>query len=320
MKAIRVQQFGGPEVLKIEEVPVPEPGAGQVLVRVKAVGVNPVETYIRSGGYATLPPLPYTPGRDAAGVVEAAGAGVQDVRVGDRVFTSDSVTGSYAEYTVCDAADVHPLPENISFAQGAALNIRYGTAYRALFQRARAKADETVLIHGGSGGVGTAAIQFARAAGLKVFATAGTQRGRELVLQQGAHRVFDHHAADYLQQIMDATEGRGVDVVLEMLANVNLGKDLGILAKGGRVIVIGSRGSVEINPRDLMLREAEVLGLLLFHATPDERRAIYGAIVDGLKKGELTPVVGRELPLADAPAAHEAVMQPGAFGKIVLIP
>ncbi len=317
---MRVHQFGGPEVMKVEEVSLPTPAANEVIVRVKAAGVNPVETYIRSGAYPALPPLPYTPGQDAAGVIEAIGDDVKNVRVGDRVFTSRTISGSYAEFALCDDAEVHPLPEKISFAQGAAVNIPYATAYRALFQRANAQPDEIVLVHGATGGVGTAAVQFARAAGLTVFGTAGSERGEKLVLEQGAHRVFNHHAPDYLQQITAATEGRGVNVILEMLANVNLGKDLTILAKKGRVIVIGSRGKVEINPRDVMLRESDILGLLLFNADDRERRAIYAAIVDGLEDGTLNPIIGRELPLAEAPAAHEAILQPGAFGKIVLVP
>lgn len=320
MKAIRVHQFGGPEVLKIDEIPVPQPAPKQVLVRVQAVGVNPVETYIRSGAYAALPPLPFTPGMDAAGTIEAAGSDVKNVRVGDRVFTSRTLTGAYAEFALCEATEVHSLPERVSFAQGAALNIPYATAYRGLIQRAKAQRGEIILVHGATGGVGTAAVQFARAAGMTVFGTAGSAPGEQHVLAQGAHRVFNHRAPDYLQQISAATEGRGVHVILEMLANVNLGHDLTLLAKHGRVIVIGSRGKVEINPRDAMARDADIRGVMLGNAEPDERAAIYAAIVAGLRDGTLNPVVGRELPLAEAASAHEAIMQPGALGKIVLVP
>lgn len=319
MKAIRVHQFGGPEVLRLEEIAVPEPGAKQILVRVRAAGVNPVETYIRAGTYAALPRLPYTPGKDAAGVVEAVGAEVASVRVGERVYTSGTSTGAYAEFTLCEANDVHPLPEKVSFAQGAAINTPYATAYRALFQRAKALAEETVLVHGASGGVGTAAVQLARAAGLVVFATGGTERGRKLASENGAHHVFDHHAPDYLEKAIAQTNG-GFDIILEMLANVNLGKDLPALAKSGRVVVIGSRGKVEINPRDVMSRDAAILGMVLSNAPKEEVADIYRAVGEGLENGTLRPVVGKEFPLAQAAKAHEAVLEAGAFGKIVLIP
>lgn len=320
MKAIRVQEFGGPEVLRFEEVPDPKPGEGQVLVRVRAVGVNPVDTYIRTGTYAVKPQLPYTPGLDAAGVIEAVGEGVKRLQVGDRVYTAGSATGTYAELAVCEEKQVHPLPERVSFVEGAGVFTPYATAYRALFQRAQGRAGETVFVHGASGGVGIAALQLARAAGLRVIGTGGTEQGRKLAEEQGAHHVLDHHAPDYLKQLTSLTEGRGPDVILEMLANVNLNKDLGVLGKGGRVVVIGSRGEVEINPRLAMSRDAVVLGMSLFNASPQELSSIHAALVAGLEAGTLRPIVGRQFPLADAARAHEEVLKPGAHGKIVLTP
>ena len=235
MKAIRVHQFGDPDVLKFEEVPDPKPAAGQVLMRIKAAGVNPVETYIRKGIYGPRQ-FPYTPGSDAGGVVEAVGPGVLDLKIGQRVYVSGSVTGTYAELAICNAADVHPLPEKISFEQGAALGVPYATAYFGLHLRGHAMAGETVLVHGASGGVGIAAVQWARAAGLTVIGTAGTPNGLKLVTQQGAHYVLDHTSKDYLKTLMSLTKDAGVELVLEMAAHVNLGKDLTILAKGGRVV------------------------------------------------------------------------------------
>jgi NADPH2:quinone reductase len=320
MRAIRVSEFGGPEVLKVQEMPDPVPDSGQVLVRVKAAGVNPVDTYIRAGVYARKPNLPYTPGTDAAGIVEAVGPNVKRVKPGDRVYTNGSITGVYAELALCEQSRAHPLPPKVSFAQGAALGVPYGTAYRALFQRGHAQAGETVLVHGASGGVGVACVQFARAAGLTVIGTGGSEKGRALVAEQGAHHVVDHRAADYEKQIMSIVEGRGVNLVMEMLANVNLAKDLTMLAPGGRVVVIGNRGSIEINPREAMAREAAILGLILFAATDAELASIHAAIVAGLETGTLRPVVGREQPLAEAPQAHQLVMESGAYGKIVLVP
>jgi NADPH:quinone reductase len=320
MKAVRVKQFGGPEVLTIEDVPDLQPGPGQVLVRIHAAGVNPADTYMRTGTYAIKPSLPYTPGFDGAGVVLSAGAGVTRFASGDRVYLARSVSGTYAEQALCLEAQVHPLPEKISFAQGAALGVPYATAYRALFQVAHALPAETVLVHGASGGVGIASVQLGRAAGITVIGTAGTDRGRTLVCEQGAHHVLDHHASDFAEQISKLTGGRGVDVILEMLANKNLGKDLPMLARHGRVVVIGSRGPVEITPRDTMGRDSKILGMMLFNASEQEMASIHAAIVAALETGAARPIVGHEMPLAEAARAHEAVMQSGAHGKIVLIP
>jgi NADPH2:quinone reductase len=320
MKAIRVQQFGGPEALQLAEVPDLTPGPGQVVVQIHAAGINPVETYIRAGKYARLPELPYTPGSDAAGVVAAVGAGVSPWKVGDRVYLAGSLSGTYAEMALCEPTQLHPLPETVSFPQGAALGVPYTTAHLALFFRGQARSGETVLVHGATGGVGVAAVQLAHAAGLRVLATGGTEAGRALVTREGADLVFDHHASNYTQAILDRTGGRGVDLILELLANVNLGKDLPMLAPGGRVLVVGSRGTVEINPRDLMVRNADIRGFMGFGIDPEILSTTHAALLRGLEKGELRPVIGREFPLAQASDAHRAVMEPGASGKIVLTP
>ncbi len=320
MKAIRVSEYGSPSVLKLEEVPAPQAGPNQVLIRNHAVGVNPVDTYLRANVDNRGPKLPYTPGSDAAGVAEAVGSGVTGVKAGDRVYVGGTLTGAYAELSLCEQSQVHPLPVNVSFAQGAAMNVPYATAYHALFNRGHGQAGETVLVHGASGGVGIGAVQLARARGLTVIGTAGTDRGRWLVLEQGAHHVLDHGAPDYLDELLRLTGGRGVDVVLEMLSNVNLQKDLGIVAMRGRIVVIGSRGTIEINPRLAMNKDAAILGMALFHATPAQLAGIHAALGEGLSNGTLRPVIGQELPLAQAPRAHEAVMEAGHHGKIVLVP
>jgi NADPH2:quinone reductase len=319
MRAIVVRAFGGPEVMTLEDVPPPTPGPGQVALRVRAVGVNPVDTYIRTGTYARKPSLPYTPGTDVAGTVDAVGTGVTRVKPGDRVYAHAAV-GGYAEVALCEDWQAHPLAARVSFSQGAAIGVPYATAWRALFLRARARAGETVLVHGGSGGVGTAAIQIARAHGLQVIATAGTPEGAALASAQGAHHVLNHREAGYLQRVPEITSGLGVDVVLEMLANVNLDRDLDVIARGGRVVVIGNRGRVEIDPRKAMGKDGAILGMTLFNATREELHEIHAGLTAGLEAGTLTPVVGRELPLADAVKAHIAVMEPGALGKIVLVP
>jgi NADPH2:quinone reductase len=320
MKAIRVHAYGDPEVMGLETVAEPEPGPGQVLVRVYAIGVNPVETYIRAGIYAQAAPLPYTPGTDAAGVVEALGPGVSRVELGDRVYTSHSLSGTYAEKTLCLESQVHPLPADVSFEQGAGVTVPYAAAYRALFQRARVAAGEVVLIHGASGGVGVAAVQLGAAFGLTVIGTAGTEAGRALATVQGAHYVLDHHDPDHYQQALALTEQRGVDIILEMLAKENLGDDLKILANGGRVVVIGTRGTVTIDPRDTIAKETSILGMYIWNASDKETAGIHAALGAGLANGTLRPIIGKKLPLCEAPQAHHEVIEGKAYGKIVLIP
>jgi NADPH2:quinone reductase len=320
VKAIRVHRAGDPEVLGIEDVPEPVPGPGEVLIRVRAAGVNPVDTYLRAGTHGYRPEVPYTPGKDAAGVVAAVGEGISRVRPGERVYAAGSLSGTYAEFALCAETQVHPLPPPVTFAQGAGLGVPYAAAYRALFQRAHAAAGECVLVHGATGGVGIAAVQWARAAGLRVIGSAGEVAGQRLVAEQGAHEVVDHADPDHWTRVLELTSGRGVDLLLEMLANVNLGPDLRVLAPGGRAVVIGSRGPVEIDPRDLMQREASVLGLMLARATEGETRATHAALVAGLESGALRPVVGQEMPLAQAPEAHRLVTTWAGYGKIVLVP
>jgi NADPH:quinone reductase len=325
MRAIVVRQLGGPEGLKLEEVPPPQPRAGEVLVRVRAAGVNPVDTYIRAGAHARKAVPPYTPGFDGAGEIEAVGAGVTRFAAGDRVYIGGGTgsqpagVGTYAELVVATPDQAHPLPAGISFAQGAALGIPYATAYRALFQRGGARPSETVLVHGATGGVGLAAVQMARAHGMTVIGSGGTDAGLEMVSAHGANVVVSHREQGYTDTIMKATAGVGVDLIIEMAAHVNLDRDLGLLARYGRVVIVGNRGRVEINPRDAMGRDADIRGLMLFNVAQDEMVEIHAALGAGLTNRTLNPVVGREMPLADAARAHEAIMEPGALGKIVLM-
>lgn len=320
MKAIRVNEFGPPEAMRVEDLPGLVPGAGQVVVSVKAAGVNPVDTYIRSGLYRPDLKLPYTPGLDGAGVISAVGEGVNHRKIGQRVYVAWSLSGTYAEEVLCNEFQTHPLPDGITFGQGAAIGVPYGAAYRALFQRAAARAGETVLVHGASGGVGIAAVQLARSNGLRVIGTAGSEEGRALVLAQGAHHVLNHREEGYLDQLPKLTCGKGVDVILEMLANVNLDKDLQAVATGGRVVIIGSRGRVEIDPRNAMGREVSILGMTLYNADDRELASMHAAFAAGLENGSLRPVISRELPLGEAVRAHHQVIESSTLGKIVLIP
>ncbi|NWI18119.1 QOR oxidoreductase, partial [Crypturellus soui] len=322
MRAVRVFEFGGPEVLKLQtDVPIPVPKENQVLIKVRACGVNPVETYIRSGTYARKPALPYTPGSDVAGVIESVGEHMTAFKKGDRVFTTGTLSGGYADFTVAAVNSVFPLSDKLDFKQGAAVGVPYFTAYRALFQKGCAKAGESVLIHGASGGVGIAACQLARARGLKVLGTAGTAEGMDTVLRNGAHQAFNHREAGYVDKIKEYTGTKGVDIIIEMLSNVNLATDLHLLAYGGRVMVVGCRGPIEINPRDTMSKESSIIGVSLFLATEEERNECAAAVLDGVEAGWLKPGVGSEYPLEKVAKAHEDIIHSsGARGKMVLLP
>ncbi|XP_015767371.1 PREDICTED: quinone oxidoreductase-like [Acropora digitifera] len=278
MRAIRVSSFGGPEVLKLlADVPVPSVSNGQVLVKIGAAGINPVDTYIRSGGYARKPALPYTPGSDGAGVVHCVGDGVKQFKEGDRVYVCGSISGTYAEYTLCNSHNVYALPSHLSFSQGAAIYVPYYTAYRALIQR-----------YGFHQKCLTPTAHFRIEAGLC---------------------------------FKDGTDGHGADVIIEMLANVSLAKDLQLVALKGRIGIVGNRGTIEMNPRETMAKESSIVGVMLGHATESERQEMAAAIGAGLQKGILNPVVGKEYELSKAPEAHKDIIEnSGAKGKLVLVP
>lgn len=319
MRAVVVSEFGGPEVMKVVDHTLPELSAGQVLIAVEAIGINPVETYIRAGTYPMLPELPYTPGGNVAGTVEACGPGVDTLRVGDRVYSAQTVTGAYAEKTICEMDTVFALPESLSFSQGTALGVPAATAWRALFIRGEAKSGERLLVHGASGSVGQAAVQLGRAAGLQVFGTAGSLEGCELVEQLGATAIT-HTSPNYDQELLSLGGGVGFDLILEMLANKNLEMDLNLLAPNGRVVIIGSRGRIEIDPRATMGKETDIRGLALFHATKEEMIETHKGLAAAMAAGNLSPNISKELSLDEASVAHELVMKDGNGGKIVLIP
>ncbi|XP_043820361.1 quinone oxidoreductase-like isoform X2 [Dromiciops gliroides] len=320
MKAIRVFEFGGPEVLKLQDdVPVPEPGDNEVLIKVFVCGINTVENCIQSGTHIWTPALPYTPGTDVSGVVEAVGKHVKNFKIGDKVFTTNTVTGGYAEYTVASQDTVFLLPEKLGFAQGACIGIPYFTAYRALIHKAQATPGETVLIHGASGGVGVAACQMARAYGLKVLGTASTDLGTRIARVNGAHKVFDHTETDYVDKIKEYVGEEGVNVIIEMLANVNLSKDLQLLSQGGRVIIVGSRGPIEINPRDTMKKEASIIGVSLYSSSKEESQQCLDAILAGIESGWLCLGIGPHYDLKHVAWAYKDMNGEAASGKKILI-
>lgn len=318
MRALRIHKFGGPDTLKLEDIPVPSVGDSEVLVRVHAAGINPVDTYIREGAYATLPKLPAILGREIAGRVEDVGEGVSSVKKGDRVFALLHENGGYAEYVVCQQDNVFPLSEKLTFSQGSGLCIPYFTAYRALVTKCHIKPGEILLVHGASGAVGIAAVQIAKAYGLTVAGTAGSIEGMDLVKKVGADHVFNHREKGYLNNAVAAIGGHGFDIVLENLANVNLGADLTVLNQQARVAVVGSRGTVEVNPRSLMLTEGSLIGVLLPGATKEETKETAEVILKGIESGWVNPVVAREYMLDEAAQAHHDIIHnSGAKGKLV---
>lgn len=304
-------------MLKCDHLPELKPGPEQILVRIFAAGLNPVDGYIRSGNYFRLPALPYTPGMDGAGLIEAVGSQVRGYRRGQRVYLSGSISGTHAELCLCLPTQIHPLPPQVSFEEGACLGIPYATANYALFHRASPRRGQTVLIHGATGGVGIAALQLAKRAGLRVIATGGSEAGRALLQKQGADLVFDHHHPGYHQDILESTNQAGVDVILELLANVNLGRDIPLVSHGGCIVVVGCRGPVQIQPRDLMMREADIRGAMILHAPSGVLARVHNDMLSGLTDGSIKPVVRATFELEQARQAAELQLLPGACGKVV---
>jgi len=324
MKAIRVHAFGGPEVLQLDDIDEPSPGPGEVVVRVHAAGVNPADTYMRTGTYRIVPDLPYIPGGDAGGVIDAVGPGVDGFAVGDRVFAGAALgfdfTGCYAEKVKRPAKHVLQIPDSVSFAEASAFGVSYPTAHMALFLRGGAQAGEAVFIHGASGSVGTAAIQLAKHAGMTVIGSAGSQAGMDLVRREGADHAVNHAEAGYLDAVRDYTGGKGPDLILEMLANVNLAADMDLAGMFGRIIVIGNRGEITVNPRVAMMKELDIRGIMLWNAREDEVAVMMKDTLAGVVDGAVRPVIGREFPLAEASTAQAQVLESGNGGKIVLVP
>jgi NADPH2:quinone reductase len=321
MRRVEVAAYGAEEVLRPAEFEPSEPGPRDVEIELQAAGVNPADTYLRGGGYEFIDPgLPFAPGFDGAGVVSRVGSAVDALTVGDRVWVCTipaRTVGTYAETLVCDSGVARPLPDSVGFDAGAAIGVPYITAYRALVQRGGARPGETVLVHGASGGVGIATVQVARALGLHVIGTAGTAGGRDLVLSNGARHVLDHRIPGHLDVLRELTDGRGIDLVIEMVAGANLGDDIDALARGGRIVIVGSRGPVEILPRGLMVAEADIRGTALWNMSPSDFAEAFDAIGAWLAAGAIAPVVGRVLPLAEAAEAHRLIVS-GSAGKIVL--
>ena len=323
MNAIRVKEFGGPEVLILEEVQTLQPGAAQVLVRMHAIGINPVETYIRAGTYARLPELPYTPGNDGAGVVEQVGAGLSEFKAGDRVYTAGSVSGTYAELALCKADQLHPLPPNVSFAQGAAIGTPYATAYRGLLQRGEAKPGETVLVHGASGGVGTGCVLLAKMLGAEVIACASSADKIQRLQDLGADHVINYKDTDFSKWAIEKFgkpqrrnyEG-GVDVVINFTGGDTWAPTLKCVKRGGKILVCGATAGFDPKEdlRYIWSFELKVIGSNSFY---DENLK---ALMDLIVQGKMKPVIDEVLPLAQAAHGLKLIEDREVFGKVIVCP
>lgn len=322
MKAILIKQFGGAEQLQIGNVSLPCIHEHHVKVKLHAAGINPSDVYTATGTYAVKPNLPYTPGNDGAGVVVEVGADVKGVKVGDRVFVvggkSKVFTGTMAAEIVCEATAVHPLPEHISFEQGAGLGVPALTAYRALVDRAQLKAGQTVFIHGASGAVGLIAVQMAKHLGATVIGTASREEGKALVKEAGADIVLDHITEETVASVLDVTNGEEPDVIIEFLANVNLQADLMLVKKRGVIVVIGNRGDITINPRLMMQKECDVRGMVLWNMTQEEYEAVTSGVTTMLQQQAFAPVVRQAFPFEEASAAFQEVIDGTGNGKVVV--
>jgi len=316
--AVRVPAAGPSSIMRLETLPpLAYPSRGEIAVLVKYSGVNPVETYIRSGAYASVPPYPFTPGGCCSGIVTSVGEGVEKFSIGDRIYSARTVSGSYAERALINASFAWHLPSSIGFAEGAALGVPYHTAYRAVFTKARLKRNQTILVHGASGAVGVACVQMAKSAGCRVIGSAGSEAGRKAISEY-CDVVVSHGD---INRVLEFTNGTGVDAIIEMAAHKNLGADLKMLATGGTVVVVGSRGPIEVNPRDVMSRESTITAVMLWHAKPREFDEAAEYIADGLKSCKLKPLVGQIFEgLEKAADAHDEVIEhvKGTVGKIVI--
>jgi NADPH2:quinone reductase len=323
MNAVQVHKLGGPEVLEYStNVPRPKPGPDDVLVQIKAVGVNPVDVLIRTG---TFPPkqFPYIPGADFAGIVAEVGSNVTDLKVGQRVYGSDLTAydgmNAYAQFIAIKHNLAHPLHDNLTFSQGASLPIPYFTAYRALYHIAQAKPGETVFVHGASGGVGIAVVQISSGLGLTVIGTASTPEGRELAKKAGAHFIFNHYEEGYLEKVKEAAGEKGIDLIIESIADKNLKKDISLIRNKGRIIVVGGVTDIAISPLDVFVHEVIMKGVIVYSITNEEMFETREALYAGAKAGWLNPFIWKEFPLEKAADAQVLLKSgSGARGKIIL--
>ncbi len=322
MKAITFNQLGGPEVLKLDEVPKPELKPGRVLVKNRAIGVNFADILFRQGQYVTMARLPDSPGLEGAGLVEAVGEGVENLKPGDRVAYISVKT--YAEYALAPAAQVIPIPDFMSFEEGAAFPIQVLTAYHMLNTIHRTTPDQVVLVHSAAGGVGLAAVQIAKAIGAHVIGTVSSASKAELVKEYGADAVINYVTHDFAAEAMRITNNRGVDLILDAVGEPTLRMGLRCMAPFGHLIVYGRAGGAPepLNLFALFEKSLTVSGFVLYTVSSRPRLMRQGidACFQLMREGKLRLLIGDTFPLAQAADAHRSMESRQSVGKLLLIP
>lgn len=323
MKAVRFHQFGGPEVLRVEDLPIPEVGPEGVLIRVAAAGVNYSDLMRRAGSYSPTISLPYALGVEAAGTVERIGEKISGIKAGDRAITLIGI-GCQAEYVAAPLGTVYPIPTGLSWEEAGAIPLTSLTAYHLLKTRAQIKPGETVLITAAASGVGTMAVQMARAWGARIFATASTEEKLKLVRELGAEEGINYTKEDLTEEVLKRTGGKGVDVIIESVGGVTLTRCLAALSPGGRICIYGrAEGELpRLDTEQIFIKNQSALGLHL--GMPPWTRTIHklamAEILGLIAAGGLRPIVDRTFPLAEVRAAHDYLAARRTHGKVLLIP
>ena len=322
MKAVVFEKIGGPEVLKIAEIPKPEVKPGMVLIKVRAAGINFADTLFRRGQYMMQPTFPDTPGLEAAGVIEAVGDGVTNLKPGQRVAAMGSKM--YAEYALAPATQVVPIPDSMNFEEGAAFPIQVLTAWHMLHTSHKTERGQTVLVHSAAGGVGVVAVQIAKAAGARVIGTVSSDSKVGLVKEHGADEVINYATHDFAEETNRLTGGRGVDLILDAVGATTMEKGLTCLAPFGHLILYGRAGGPPepLNLFRLFERSVKVSGFTLYAVAPVPevmRRGIEESLRLIAEK-KVRIVIGKTLPLAQAAEAHRFMESRQSIGKLLLIP
>ncbi|MEM7586027.1 MAG: quinone oxidoreductase [Acidobacteriota bacterium] len=323
MKAIRVEEAGAFDALRLVEVETPQPGPGQVTIRTAAISVNFADTMVRRGIYPGMPPFPLTPGLEASGTIEAVGDGVDRVQPGQRVVYFGS--SCYAEVVIADQNAVFPLPDRVDFDSAAALPVIYLTAHHMLHTMAKLEPGSTVLVRAAAGGVGTAAGQLCRLAGIRALGTTSSPEKAEFALQHGYEEVILYTSENVVERVRELTEGRGVDVVLDAVGGASFGEGFEMLAPFGQIIWFGmAAGPPQVDIGQQILQSAALSAgvrfFVLYSVSPEALAASMGELLDHVANGRLQPQIHAALPLADASRAHEMLEGKAVKGKVLLRP
>jgi NADPH:quinone reductase len=322
VKQIQFDKLGGPEVLKLADAPIPDAVKGTVLVRNRAIGINFADTLFRQGQYAQQPQLPDTPGLEAAGVIEKVGEGVNGLSVGQRVAAIGAK--AYSEYMVARASQVIPIPDHVSFDEGAAYPIQVLTAWHIIHSSHNTGPGTTVVVHSAAGGVGICAVQIAKAAGARVIGTVSSSSKAALAKEYGADDAINYATQDFSAEVMRITDNRGADLILDAVGKPTFDKGLNCLAPMGHLVLYGRAGGPPdpLNVFKLFQKSTKVSGFMLNQQHTGKERWQRGIehSFQLMKEGKLKLLIGKKFPLVEAPEAHRFMESRGSTGKLVLVP